>query len=77
MKRGLKEGKGRMYHENETIYFQGYFVEGKIDGDDCKLFYDHQNLKFRGKMSKGIKCGYGCEYYENGTKYFEGQYINN
>jgi hypothetical protein len=29
MKRGLKKGKGRGYHENESLYYQGKFVEGK------------------------------------------------
>lgn len=73
MRRGLKEGQGKIFHENvTTLYYKGEFLEGKIDGEDCSLYYENGNLKYRGTIVKGIKQGYGVEYYENGKKYYEG-----
>ena len=35
MRRGLKEGQGKIFHENGSLYYKGEFLEGKIDGEDC------------------------------------------
>jgi len=61
--------------ENEKLRYEGYFKNGKRDGEGVEIFrsdkYDMKNppIKFVGNFKNGEREGFGVKEFKNGLKY--------
>ena len=53
----MKTGKGKFYHENGTLWFDGNFENDKFHQDNMETFHPTGNKKFEGTMKEGQKQG--------------------
>ena len=71
---GLAHGKGKKYYKNDTIKYEGDFVNGKKEGNG-KYIYESGSY-YIGQFLNDLKHGKGKEYYKNGTIRYEGDFVN-
>lgn len=68
---------GRLHFPGTSqLFFEGNFLEGKIDGYGRTFWIDKQVL-YEGNMENDSWNGYGIKYNENGGKLYEGSFLNN
>ena len=66
-------GSGKVYRQDETIMYEGTFVEGYLDGMG-KAYYQDGTLEYEGEFDYGTKKGRGKLYWENGILKYEGEF---
>jgi antitoxin component YwqK of YwqJK toxin-antitoxin module len=69
---GRYEGYGHLYHKNGNLEFEGNFMRGGPDGDQCLTYYDTGQVKYRGKCIAGIYEGFGCLWNKRGYVEYKG-----
>lgn len=67
------EGKGEQYSEGRLMC-SGTYVNGKLDGNDCYLYYPNGRISYRGAFSAGEQVGQGIAYAESGIQSYEGEF---
>lgn len=66
--------------ENEKLRYDGYFKNGKRDGEGVEIFYPEKYnmknppLKFVGHFKEGERDGLGVKEFKNGLKY-DGNFV--
>jgi len=70
----IPNGKGIKYYSNGNILYEGYFINGKFEGNG-KYIYDDGRY-YIGQYKNGLRNGIGKIYYKNGNIQFEGNFIN-
>lgn len=76
MQNGLKEGKGKLFHRNNILYYKGKFVDDLAESNYGKLFDKDGNLIYEGRISNGKKNGSGIEYHSNGKLKYKGNFVH-
>ena len=71
---GKMHGKGIMYYKNNSIMYDGDFVDNKFEGNG-KFIYD-DGIYYIGQFVKGEKHGKGKLYDKNGNLIYEGDFMN-
>ena len=66
-------GKGALYYKNNTLLYEGDFVNGQFEGKG-KLIDENGNY-YVGEFLNGLKHGKGKEYYKDNTIKYEGNYF--
>ena len=66
-------GSGKIYRQDETIMYEGTFIEGYLDGEG-KTYYEDGSLEYEGEFDYGTKKGLGKLYRENGVLKYEGEF---
>jgi len=61
------------YHENNTVYIEGSYKNGKRNGE-WKSWYENGNLWSVGTFNEGAQVGKTETYYENGNLRYSGNY---
>lgn len=73
-KNGKKNGKGKQYYENSKLKYDGYFVDGNLEGE-C-IYYDISgNPLYSGGWKNNKRNGIGIKYEDNKIVY-EGDFID-
>ena len=67
------EGKGEQYAEGLLIS-TGTYKNGKLDGDDCCLYYPNGRMSYRGEFAAGEQTGEGIAYAESGVQCYAGTF---
>ena len=73
-KNNIPNGKGIKYYSNGNILYEGYFINGKFEGNG-KYYYDDGDY-YIGEYKNGLRNGKGTEYYSNGNMQYESDIIN-
>lgn len=63
--KGKRDGKGKLFHTNGNLRYNGYFKDGKIYDDNAVLLYQNGNVEFCGVIKLGKKEG--LSYKANGV----------
>ena len=56
----LCHGKGKMYYKNNTIKYEGEYVNNKMEGNG-KYIFENDNY-YEGQFMNGLKHGKGISY---------------
>ena len=73
--KGIRHGKGKEYYQNNTLKYDGDFVNGKYEGHGTFIWEDGEY--YTGQWLNSARHGKGKEYYKNKTLRYEGDYVNN
>ena len=74
IKNNLPNGKGIKYYQNGKINYEGYFINGKFEGNG-KLFYE-DGAYYIGQFKNGLSNGKGTDYNSKGIIKYYGDYVN-
>jgi len=55
---------------------RGIFLNGKLDGENCKIYYLNGNIKYEGEMTLDKYNGDGILYYENTKVMYDGHFVD-
>ena len=70
-------GKGKLYDENENLYFEGEYLDGQIQGKFKKYYTQDTQMEIEGECINWYKNGKIKKYYKNVNLKYEGDYWNN
>ena len=65
---------GIEYYSNGNIMFEGYFINGKFEGNGKYIFKD--GSYYIGQWKNNLRNGKGIYYHSNGNIIYEGDYVN-
>ena len=71
---GIAQGEGTIYYKDDSIMYEGDFVNGNEEGNGKYFSKDHDY--YIGEWSKGKKHGNGIILSEKGEIKYEGRFIN-
>jgi len=70
---GLKEGNGRLLYSDGTAFYEGGFVQDKLQGTG-KYFDRNGYVLYEGEWKNNLMDGKGKWYYGDGRLKYEGQF---
>ena len=71
----MKNGKGKIYYKNDSIKYDGDFVNDKYEGKG-KFIWENEEY-YIGEWVNGFKHGEGIIYYKNNKIKYKGNFVNN
>ena len=67
-------GKGKLFYKNGNMWYEGDFINGKVEGYG-KWIHSDGNY-YIGQFKDNVKHGKGISYDKNGNVKYEGEFIN-
>jgi hypothetical protein len=73
---GKVVGYGMQYNEDGTKRYDGTFIDGMYDGDNCTYYSTHGTIKYKGDFRKNNYHGKGICYDDLGDEIVSGTFQN-